>query len=233
MRVTSERLLSGALLCCALCALRCVETSGVAANPPMYSALGAAAADGKTKDVWKLVESGADIEERGGPGNSTPLLLAISGGHPDVAAQLLYLGAKASARDIDGSTPMQCAAFRGFDALVQLLLDQGAEPSEKDNFGMTPLHLAMHADQRAVVVLLLQHGADMWAKTLDGNTPKDLATGNLQLEIAAIPGMTRLHLAFQCSRDQAALFGITSREIAAMLEDEAASRVQGATSPVR
>jgi len=173
------------------------------ANPALYSALGTAAANGKTEDVWKLVDSGADIEERGGPGNSTPLLLAVMGGRPDVAAQLLYLGANASARDTNGSTPIQYAAFQGFAALVKLLLKQGAEPSEKDNSGMTPLHLAMQADQEAVVLLLLQHGADVWAKTLDGNTPKDLATGNVQ------------------------------REIAAMLMDQAASRAQGATSPLR
>ena len=200
---TSGRLLSGALLCCSLCALWCVAESEVAAYPALYSALGTAAANGNHEDVWKLVDSGADIEERGGPGNSTPLLLAAMGGHPNVAAQLLYLGANASARDIHGSTPMQCAAFLGFDALVKLLLDQGAEPSEKDNIGMTPLHLATQADQKAMVRLLIQRGADVSAKTLDGDTPKDLATGNAQ------------------------------REIVAMLGDQAASRAQGATSPLR
>ena len=106
-----------------------------------------AARAGDLARVRSLLDGGADIEARGGLGDS-PLHEAAMGGHHEVVSLLLDRGADPNARDKQGRTPLLAAAF--FSGVAAVLAKQGRPP----------LFQAEHKDYFEVIRLLRERGAD-------------------------------------------------------------------------
>jgi ankyrin repeat protein len=128
----------------------------------------------------------ADIEERGGPRETSPLCEAVCHAHEEVVQLLLENGEEVSARSNDGYTPLHCAALICHEALVLVLLAKGAEVSARSTNGLTPLHCAALCGTEPVARVLLQMGADLQSTTDDGRTAEDIATARLHPQVAAM-----------------------------------------------
>jgi hypothetical protein len=98
--------------------------------------------------VQSLLGAGADVNARGGTGN-TPLMNAALFGYLSDMRALLLAGAKVNDRDIAGETALMTAAHMGFVDGVKMLVEAGADPSIVSKIGTTALNLAVkyrHAD---------------------------------------------------------------------------------------
>ena len=156
------------------------------------STLHEAASRGERATVLRLLDRGADIDEREGRGR-TPLHLAARScfdvGEPicrGVVAVLLDRGADVDARDAAGRTPLHRAAGGHMPGVVVELMRRGADIQARDDEGWTPLHVAAQYGTfgaREVAVELLQRGADVDAGDADGTTP---------LQVAEARGRTKL-----------------------------------------
>lgn len=131
-----------------------------------------AASVADTARLWKLLDTGADANERNGDGQ-TPLMLAVSAGSLEAVRLLLDNKADVNAKDNAGETALMIAASRHGDnpAMVRILLEHGADPNAANNEGETALHKAAASNALEVMRLLLEHGANPNAKDNDGDTP--------------------------------------------------------------
>ena len=163
--MTRVQELSVALLWFALCAL--VHAQNIAASP----ALCTAASLGQTEEVKQLLAIGADIEDKAGEQEATPLHHAAAGGHEAAVRLLLERGAEKSSKTTVGETPLHLAVFNGHEAVSRLLIERGADVSSKTNEGATPLYFAASEGFEEVIRLLLEHGADVSATATGGVTP--------------------------------------------------------------
>lgn len=115
-----------------------------------------------------LVDHGANVEEKWGAANRTPLHLACELGHVGVVRVLLKKGAQVSSRTLFGLTPLHVACERGLAEVVRVLLQHGASlGGGRISRVETPLHIACWQGNTDVVKLLLQSGADAnasWAR---------------------------------------------------------------------
>ncbi|MBV9928630.1 MAG: ankyrin repeat domain-containing protein [Acidobacteria bacterium] len=97
----------------------------------------AAAEEGDSALVARLLASGAWADERAAHGGETPLMRAAARGHEDVVRVLLEAGAEPSARRADGFTPLILAVFFGHEGVVRLLVERGADASARTGLGTT------------------------------------------------------------------------------------------------
>ena len=155
--------------------------------------------------VPKLIEAGADIEQRNGEG-STPLTLAAGHGLVEAVRMLLKAGADIDRANGSGATPLMHASYQGHSKAVQALIDAGASLSSRAS--MTALHLASKHGQLEVMQLLLASGAEVDAATARGTTPLQLAARQGELDACMLlleagatvdladgQGLTALHVA--------------------------------------
>lgn len=138
-----------------------------------------AAKFGRTKQVEKLLQLGADVNFVS-PSNFgyTALHHAARDGHYDTVIILLKYGANTEARDIvEHRTPLHCAAGRSkTDCMLALIDKGGAFIDARDKNNDTPLHHAVKINSLQNVLLLLERGADKNLKNNQEQTPIFLAT---------------------------------------------------------
>ncbi|KAJ1473592.1 ankyrin repeat-containing domain protein, partial [Baffinella frigidus] len=119
---------------------------------------------GKTAEVLRLLEDGADVEEEN-PTGHTALHIAVLQRHGGIVRLLLDHGAGVNTQAAnDGATPLHCAAEPGHGDMFQLLLDNGADFNLKTNSGDTVLLTASEPGHDAIVQQLLDLGADVNAQ---------------------------------------------------------------------
>jgi ankyrin repeat protein len=116
----------------------------------------------------------------------TALHVAAAAHRPEIARELISLGADVAARNRRGATPLHYAAdaIPGSprwnpapqSATVTLLIASGADPNAIDQNGVTPLHRAVRTRCAAAASALLDGGADAFRKNGNGSTPMILAT---------------------------------------------------------
>ena len=105
----------------------------------------------------------------------TPLHMAVTMGHREMAELLLVQGADVDARDTFGQTSLHQAARWGHKDLAEFLIAKGADVNAKDEAGGTVLHHAAIQGDESVVELLIARGADVNARNNKNRTPLDLA----------------------------------------------------------
>ena len=114
----------------------------------------------------------------------TPLHLAASAGHADIAGLLLRASANPNARGYGGFTPLHAAAEHGRLEIVRDLLDHGASTKAMSEAGETPLHTAARKGHVEVAGLLLDRGADPNAVSQCGGTPLHSAATAGRMDVA-------------------------------------------------
>jgi ankyrin repeat protein len=150
-----------------------------------YSPLHFAIRNGSPEAVRRLVDSGANVNQRDGVGN-TPLMVAVFAGKVETTSYLLKQGADVNARQgQSGFTALRYAVGAGRADLVEPLLKAGARTDLRYSDRQTVLHVAASGRNVDCVKLLLASKADLRAVDANGNTPLDDAVLHGRVEIAA------------------------------------------------
>jgi hypothetical protein len=118
--------------------------------------------------------------------DQTPLHMASTRGHADVAQVLLDYEADINAQDSAKWTPLHMASAGGHPKVMQLLLERGAALDEQNENMDTPLVLASYWGKLEAVRLLLAHGADVKIRDKAGLTPFQNATSRRHGDIAQL-----------------------------------------------
>ncbi len=132
---------------------------------------------------YLIDEHQQDIHSRGFDDKSTPLHVASSLGHIEIARILLDYGADAKAQDKHGRTPLHGSVFTGDRAVTESLLFFGAGATVQDEYGLTPLHQACRGGHMDVTRILLLYHADVNAKNKHGWTPLHEASSRGHTEL--------------------------------------------------
>jgi ankyrin repeat protein len=113
---------------------------------------------------------------------NTPLIIAISKRHEDIARKLIRKGADVTSENLRGETaltlakkhrlkyvevlitripPLHRAVPKGREDIVILLIDKGADINIASNDDKTPLVMAISRHQKHIAKLLIENGADL------------------------------------------------------------------------
>jgi NAD(P)-dependent dehydrogenase (short-subunit alcohol dehydrogenase family) len=106
------------------------------------ASLTGAVVQGDLETVRRLIQAGADLNEREPTAGSTPLIAASVFGRTDAARALIEAGADVDIQNNDGSTALMTAALLARPEIVRALLDAGADRSLQNNAGSTALQIA-------------------------------------------------------------------------------------------
>ena len=157
------------------------ETDSSEYDEEQETLLHAAARMGNEVTVIKLLEKGADVNAERSTDEATPLYLAITRGHENVAIILLEeedidpnarccinedTETDSSEYDEEQETLLHAAARMGNEVTVKKLLEKGADVNVKRSTDeATPLYLAIDRDHESIVIVLLAvEGIDVNAK---------------------------------------------------------------------
>ena len=112
-----------------------------------------AARRGDIVAVKQHLAAGTDVNAKAS--NGTPLHLAATFGHKEIAELLIDKGADVNAvGGLLGWTPLHWAASEGRKEVAELLIAKGANVNAKDDHGETPLDY----DEGEIADLLRKHG---------------------------------------------------------------------------
>ena len=147
-----------------------------------------AAAEGCVSLVTLFLDAGVPIDWVDADG-TTPLLLACSSGHVEIATLLLDRGSTViDAKNGDSDTPLLYACCNGHLEIARLLFARGSTAiDEKGADGETPLLHACRNGHLEIATLLLDRGSTaIDEKSDDGDTPLLHACRYDYLEIARL-----------------------------------------------
>jgi ankyrin repeat protein len=163
------------------------------ATGPVNSPLMIAIWRGDIQSAGRMISSARDLNKSftiscndGGTAlQTTPLINAIEGAHPEMVEFLLRHGANPLFRASSDLSPLEVAASRrnASVAIVRLLLQHGALVDDRNMGGGTPLMGAVERPNNiAVIRELIAAKADIQAVDLEGDTTVMLAAAAHRLE---------------------------------------------------
>jgi len=126
-----------------------------------YTALHAAAENGRKDMIPMLLDAGANINQATYDATFTSLHHALANGHFDCAQILVDRGADLNLLNEGGcfGTSLHYAVFKDNADFVKMLLSKGADVNIISGQGYSPLHQAVMGDQAGIVKILLDAGA--------------------------------------------------------------------------
>lgn len=148
-----------------------------------------AANAGDIEAVSKLVQEGANLNERDGDGD-TALHRAAFRGNKQIVELLLAKGASVEARSNSGDTPFIRSAAKDHKDVAELLLAKGADVNARGNNGGTALHVAALNGLKDMADFLLRKGADPTIRLNDSRTVAAWARDATPRMIAEYKGYT-------------------------------------------
>uniref|UniRef100_A0A7S3NM35 Ankyrin repeat protein n=1 Tax=Aureoumbra lagunensis TaxID=44058 RepID=A0A7S3NM35_9STRA len=104
-----------------LLSLTLAEKSTADLNNELYQAVRA----DSIIEIQRILDAGAEINTRSGPGEQTPLMNAVLTGKENAVSVLLESGASTTIGEKDGYKPMDGAAYQGRAAIVRKLYEHG------------------------------------------------------------------------------------------------------------
>merc|ERR1712142_1235893 len=142
-----------------------------------YTALHAAAENGRLEMIPMLLDAGANINQATYDATFTSLHHALAKGHFECAQLLVDRGADLNLLNEGGcfGTSLHYAVFKDNLDFVKMLIGKGADVNVQDEELLTPLHFAARDGSGECAMLLVKAGADLFAKQNEGKTAKDLA----------------------------------------------------------
>ncbi len=147
-------------------------------NHARWSCMHYAAARGDTSVIRRMLDYGADIDQRNAAGR-TPLAEAAKSGQLKAVKLLLDEGAEVNIYDTEsGFTPLHSAAQKNHPAVVRRLLAAGANVNARNQWNQTPLWQAAwqawHGNTE-IAHILIAHGAEIDVPDEKGHTPLAMA----------------------------------------------------------
>ncbi|MGD8569498.1 MAG: ankyrin repeat domain-containing protein [Gammaproteobacteria bacterium] len=121
-----------------------------------YTALMNAARNGDSEAVSRMLDLGANINEKTTKGK-TALMLAAAGGYTDTVKLLVERGADVKTRDNYDTTALIAAATSGHPDAAVILLKHGADPTFKDTSGGSALSNATFFGHTETVIAMLDN----------------------------------------------------------------------------
>jgi quinoprotein dehydrogenase-associated probable ABC transporter substrate-binding protein len=119
-----------------------------------------------------------------GPGNLTPLAIALEYGKDDAAVALVESGADYRSPIGDaGYSPLMLAVAGHSEAAARALIKKGADVNASNAGGVTALMIAAADGQAALVDLLVHAGANVAAQTERGDTALSIARAKGHLAV--------------------------------------------------
>lgn len=134
-------------------------------------------------EVRSLVEQGANPNATNS-GSDSPLMLAATYGHMDIAEFLLEHHADPNIRDQYGRTPLYFALTNGSTAIADLLVKHGADIESADRDRETIFACMAGEGKIGMAEFLLQHGANLNARDDTDRTPLEAASTRGQVAMA-------------------------------------------------
>lgn len=137
-----------------------------------------AAAHGHHNALDALMAVDADPDLLSLEDKSSPLGLAIRGGHLEIASTLILFKAKVGRRHGAHYNPLHEAAIGNRATFIDALMEAGADleaRERKSGWGRTPLQCAAERGSTEAVLALLWHGAEKDARGYCGRNALDLA----------------------------------------------------------
>ncbi|KAF8066398.1 CTTNBP2 [Scenedesmus sp. PABB004] len=168
------------LLLVAAAALSPAAPAAAAAAADATARLEAAARANDAAAAADAIADGADLNARGG-GGQTPIMAATLSGSTDVVRLLLSEHRAAldlSLGEQDGYTPLHGAGFQGRAEAAALLIAAGLDPRERHQDGYAPVHRACWGREprhTETVRVLLEQGKVPVNELGNGQTPLDAA----------------------------------------------------------
>lgn len=116
--------------------------------------------NGNHEAIKQLIEEGINVNLiRDGV---TPLMIASSKGHTEIAETILQAGANINEKSDDGWTALHKAASDQEEtAIVDLLMQSGIDVEAKDKSGKTALNLAEEKGHREIVRVIKKHQSQL------------------------------------------------------------------------
>lgn len=135
------------------CDLRVLDKSGT-------SAMDSAVLAGKKDLVVILHKAGASLGAASKESLGTPLIMAVIGGHPEIARYLVDQGAPLDDQASNGRAAIHCAVQEGNLELATLLAERGANLNLRTQLDETPLCIAVQEHNIDMLNVLLKFKAD-------------------------------------------------------------------------
>ncbi len=96
---------------------------------------------GDLEAIRRHIQAGSNLNEKDRLGGSSPLIIATTFGHTEVASALIDAGADVDQTNNEGSTALHTAALFCHAEIVESLLTGGANKNARNNAGATALDL--------------------------------------------------------------------------------------------
>ena len=152
----------------------------------VQSELVVAATRGDADGVARLLDAGADVNERDAKG-ATALHVAAFAENRTILAQLIAAGADVNAAATGTSwTPLHMAGAVGNSAIAKALIEAGAAVDAAGRDGSTPLHMAAAYNRGETARVLIAAGGSPKAASAGGVTPLHVAATQGAREVAEV-----------------------------------------------